>query len=301
MSTRSPVSPFVSAVAIILLAILLFDIMGAIIKFLGDRYSPQQLSVFRNLFGLVPSFLVLWYSKSWQDAGRPLAIERWKLALLRGLFVTGAQYCFYLALTKMEFATATAIAFSGPLFVSALSVPLLGLQVGLVRWVAVFAGFAGVILVMQPASDVFNWYAVLPVIAAFGYACNSVSAKLFRASTSTALINLYSLVSALAGLHHPAVHHDRLCPHHYRARLDVDACHGNSRRIGGLLPDFRLPAYRTEQPVAIRVFRHSDFVRHRLDHIRRSTVRPADSGSFPDHRRRTGGYLARAQTKTQGR
>ncbi len=199
MSIRSPASPFVRAVAIILLAILLFDLMGAIIKFLGDRYPPQQLSVFRNLFGLVPSVLVLWYSKSWHEAGRPLGIERWKLAVLRGLFVTGAQFCFYLALTRMEFATATAIAFSGPLFVSALSVPLLGLSVGWVRWAAVVAGFGGVVLVMRPAGDVFNWYAVLPLIAAFGYACNSVSAKLFGASTSTALINLYSLVSALAG------------------------------------------------------------------------------------------------------
>ncbi|MEX0347087.1 MAG: DMT family transporter [Rhizobiaceae bacterium] len=192
-------SNFAKAVVLILTAIFLFDIMGAIIKHLGDRYPPQQLSVFRNLFGLVPSVLVLWYSKAWHEAGRPLVIERWLLALGRGLFVTGAQFCFYLALTKMAFATASTLVFAGPLFVTALSVPLLGKPVGIVRWLAVLAGFAGVLLVMQPGGEVFNWYAILPVFAAFGYACNNITAQLFRQETTTAAINLYSIVGALAG------------------------------------------------------------------------------------------------------
>ena len=41
------------------LAILLFDMQGVIIKFLGDRYPVQQLAAFRNVFGLIPSILVL--------------------------------------------------------------------------------------------------------------------------------------------------------------------------------------------------------------------------------------------------
>ncbi len=192
-------SSFVKAVILILTAIFLFDIMGAIIKHLGDDYPPQQLSLFRNIFGLVPSVLVLWFTASWQRAGRPIIIEKWLFALSRGLYVTGAQFCFYLALIKMEFATASTLVFAGPLFTTALSVPLLGKSVGLLRWLAVLAGFTGVILVMQPGSDVFDLYAILPVLAAFGYACNNITARMFPDDISTAVINLYALVGAVLG------------------------------------------------------------------------------------------------------
>lgn len=192
-------SPFVRAVLTILLAIFLFDIMGAVIKLLGERYSPQQLSVFRNLFGLLPSLAVLWYSKDWQNAGRPLILKQWKLGLARGAFVVLAQFCFYLSLTKLEFATASTIAFSGPIFVTALSIPILGHTVGLWRWLAVGIGFAGVVMVMQPGSGIFNWYAILPLGAAFGYASISVSARLFDESVPTALINIYAIVAAVVG------------------------------------------------------------------------------------------------------
>lgn len=190
---------FMRAVAILLLAILLFDVMGAIIKHLGARYPPQQLSVFRNIFGLVPGAVVLWSSAAWHSAGRPVMIEKWPLALARGLFVTGAQFCFYWSLTVMEFATASSIAFAGPLFLTALSVPVLGNRVGLTRWLAVCAGFSGVVMVMRPGGVAFDWHAVLPVLAALGYASTNVTAQLFSRTTATAAINLYSLVGAIAG------------------------------------------------------------------------------------------------------
>lgn len=191
-------SPFLRAVLTILLAIFLFDVMGAIIKHLGGRYPTQQLSMFRNLFGLIPSFIVLFYSREWIGVGRPVVIRQWRLALLRGGFVVLAQFCFYRSLVHLEFATAATIGFAGPLFITSLSVPILGLRVGAWRWLAVCLGFAGVMLVMQPGSEVFNWYAVLPLGAAFGYACISISARLFDDDVPTALINVYSLVGALA-------------------------------------------------------------------------------------------------------
>ncbi|MGI9407893.1 MAG: DMT family transporter, partial [Hyphomicrobiaceae bacterium] len=199
MTSHQTGSSFTRAVLTLLAAIFLFDIMGAIIKHLGGRYPTQQLAMFRNLFGLIPSILVLFYSKSWYTAGKPIVLRQWKLALLRGGFVVLAQFCFYLSLVHLEFATASTIGFSSPLFITALSIPLLGSRVGVWRWLAVFLGFAGVIMVMRPGSELFNWYAVLPLGAAFGYACISITARLFDDDAPTALINVYSLVGALAG------------------------------------------------------------------------------------------------------
>jgi len=199
MTTRSKPTSFFVAAAIVLLAILLFDIMGAIIKHLGAQYPAPQMSMYRNLFGLLPTLMILWWSREWINAGRPVVIRQWKLALGRGGFVVLAQMAYYLALSRMEFATVTTLAFAGPLFVTALSIPMLGHRVGPWRWLAVLIGFSGVVLVMRPTASNFNWLAVLPLLAAFGYASLTVSSKLFDDSVSTALINLYSNIGALIG------------------------------------------------------------------------------------------------------
>ena len=199
MNTPTQKSPLFNAIAIILLAIFLFDVMGAIIKHLGTQYPAQQLSMLRNVFGLIPSVLVLFYSSSWREAGRPVRLVQWKLAIARGGFVAIAQFCFYLSLIHMEFATASTIAFSGALFVTLLSIPILGHRVGMWRWSAVGMGFVGIVLVMRPDTDSFNVYALLPACAALGYAASSVTAQLFDKSVPTALINLYALAGALTG------------------------------------------------------------------------------------------------------
>ena len=199
MNTLTQKSPLFNAIAIILLAIFLFDVMGAIIKHLGARYPAQQLSMLRNVFGLIPSVLVLFYSRDWRESGRPVRLVQWKLAIARGGFVTIAQFCFYLSLIHLEFATASTIAFSGALFVTLLSIPILGHRVGIWRWSAVGTGFVGIVLVMRPDAGSFNVYALLPVCAALGYAASSVTAQLFDKSVSTALINLYALAGALTG------------------------------------------------------------------------------------------------------
>ena len=199
MNTRPSAVSFAVAAAIMLTSIMLYDVMGAIIKHLSQHYSTPQLAVFRNFFGLIPTLLILFWSQNWIQAGRPVAIRQWKLALARGGLGACAQISFYLALTHMEFATATTIAFAGPLFITALSIPLLGHRIGSWRWLAVLIGFTGVMLVMRPATEDFTWHAVLPLCAALGFAGTSVTAQLFDKTVPTAVINLYYSVGTLIG------------------------------------------------------------------------------------------------------
>lgn len=190
---------FLRAVVYILLAILLFDLQGVIIKYMGDRYSVQQLASFRNIFGLIPSLLVLMLSRDWHARGRILGIRQWRLGLLRGLCIAVAQFCFYLAITKMELATASTLTYISPVLITMLSIPLLGHHVGLWRWLAVLVGFIGVLLIMAPGSEVFTLYSLLPIGAAFGYSISTVCAKLFDDHVPTALINMYASVGSLVG------------------------------------------------------------------------------------------------------
>ena len=188
---------FVRAVVYILFAILLFDLQGVIIKFLGDRYPVQQLASFRNVFGLIPSLLVLVLSRDWHARGKIIKIRQWRLGLMRGVFIGAAQFCFYLAITKMELATASTLTYISPVLITLLSVPILKHHVGIWRWLAVFLGFIGVLMIMAPGSELFTPYSLLPIGAAMGYSLSTVCVRLVDDNVPTGLINMYASVGAL--------------------------------------------------------------------------------------------------------
>lgn len=187
------------AIFLSLVALTLFDAMGLVIKHLSGTYSAAELSAWRNLFGLIPAIIALVAARSWHAAGRVLRIRQWKLGFMRGVIVTFAQLFFYMSLGRMEFATASTITYANALFMTALAVPVLGEQVGWVRWSAVMIGFVGVILVMQPGSDTFSFDALLPLGAACFYALAGVTARRMDDDVPSALVSLYSSVAAAFG------------------------------------------------------------------------------------------------------
>ncbi len=180
------------AILISLLSILLFDIMGLIIKHLSGSYGAAELSAYRNLFGLIPAGIALWTSRGWHAGGRRLMIRQWQIPLLRGAAVTVAQFCFYLAIGRLAFATAATISYSNALFILVYSVPLLGERVGLFRWSAALLGFAGVVMVMGPGREGFSTDALLPLGAAALYAFAGVSSRMMDEDVPSPLINLWS-------------------------------------------------------------------------------------------------------------
>lgn len=194
-----PPARFAAAVGMLLLAVFLLSLMGMLVKLLSDRYGAAELGAWRNMIGMIPSTIMLFLAADWRARGRPLKLRTWKLALLRGCFVTVAQFLYYLGLHHLEFATASTLTFTGPIFVTALGMVVLGTRVGPWRWFAVAVGFAGVVWIMQPGSDAFTLAALLPLGAAFGYACSSVTAPLLDREAPTALINLYSAAAAVVG------------------------------------------------------------------------------------------------------
>ena len=187
------------AILMSLLALALFDAMGLIIKRLSTDYGAAELSAYRNIFGLVPAAIALWWSPDWHAKGRQIKLRQWRLALLRGFVLTFAQLSYYLSLGLLAFATASTITYANALFVVVLSVFILREKVGMARWSAVIVGFVGVILVVGPGRDTFSPAAFLPLIAAACYALTVVTAQLFDDDVPTPLINLYSSLMAALG------------------------------------------------------------------------------------------------------
>lgn len=191
--------PVALAILISLVALVLFDLMGLVIKRLSATYGAAELSAWRNLVGLLPAAVALWTSVAWHAAGRRLCIRQWRLACLRGATVTFAQLTFYLSLGRMEFATTTTIAYSTALFTTAFAVPLLAEKVGPVRWLAVLIGFVGVVMVMGPGRGTFTWDALLPLAASVLYALTAVTARMIDDDVPSPLVNLYSSGTAAVG------------------------------------------------------------------------------------------------------
>ena len=187
------------SIAMMLAGIVLLDCMGAVAKHLVQRYPAQQISVVRNVVGLLPIVAIL----LWEGRGRiilgSIRLRQWRLGIARGLLVAVAQLALYGSYQRLELATVAVIAYSGPLFITMLSIPWLGERVGIWRWAAVVGGFVGVVLVVGPGTDLFTWYGILPAIAAFFYANSLVLTRRFDTSVSHAAINLYAQAGAIAG------------------------------------------------------------------------------------------------------
>ena len=186
------------AIGVIFVGILAFDMMGILVRMLGGSYPVMQIAALRNFFGVIPALILLWHSRQFSDLPRINRPRFHLINLVRSSSVVMAQLCFYTALTKIEFATAGALGFSGPMFITALSVPFLGHRIGIWRWGAVFLGFAGVVTIMQPFQDGFSIYMVLPVIAAFCYATSSVLVRFYPPEIPSAAIQFGQQIATCA-------------------------------------------------------------------------------------------------------
>ncbi|MEY8841834.1 DMT family transporter [Cribrihabitans sp. XS_ASV171] len=145
----------------------------AVAKLLTDRYAPIQIVFLRNLIA-VPMIATVIVT-AFGPAG--LRTSHLRLHALRGALMVLGAWLFFTALSHMPLAEATALVFSAPIFITALSVPLLGEHVGWRRWGAVLVGFAGVLVIVRPGSAAFQVTALLPVGTALCYALFMLSAR----------------------------------------------------------------------------------------------------------------------------
>ncbi|WP_139116014.1 DMT family transporter, partial [Xanthomonas translucens] len=135
-----------AAAAWMIAAVACFALMDATMKLLTAHYPALQVATLRG--GASLPFVLLWVLAT---AGpRSILPVRWGLHLLRGVLGIAMIGCFAWALRSLPLSTAYTIYFVAPLLVTALSVPLLGEQVGPRRWAAIGIGLVGVLVVLRP-------------------------------------------------------------------------------------------------------------------------------------------------------
>lgn len=165
-----------AGIAFVAVGVFCVTINDALVKHLGETYPVVQVVFFRMLFALP-----LIAGMAFAVAGRSALLSRRPVFHLgRGLLNAIAAFSFYLGLTHLPLAETTAIAFSAPLFVTLLAIPLLGERPGAGQWLVTLLGFVGVVLIIQPGGDAFSPAAVLPLITALSYASFMLSARFLQ-------------------------------------------------------------------------------------------------------------------------
>lgn len=148
-------------------ALVAFATFDAGSKYMLERYPAPFLNVMRYLAVIVLAITMLWRHGS----GMRLRDAPEKpLLILRGVTLATVATCFMTALIWMPLSEATAIYFTSPLIMVALSPWLLGERVRPVQWLAVAVGFAGMLLIVRPGGDLPLLGTLLMAVSAICYA-----------------------------------------------------------------------------------------------------------------------------------
>ncbi len=134
-------------------ALFCYTLIDSCAKLMVQAGLPAMEVVFVRYAGQFVLVLVLFLPRE----GRGLARTRnLKLEIGRGLFLLGSTVCNFIAVIYLPLTITSAISFTMPLILCALSIPLLSETVGWRRWLAIAIGFVGVMIIVRPGTEAFH-------------------------------------------------------------------------------------------------------------------------------------------------
>ena len=171
-------------------------INDAMAKYLTQSYPVGQVMALRGLSIIMLLIAFLFFMNNL----KALKIFSWKGHLLRAGTMTGSTFFFITGLSLLPITDAIAIAFVAPILSAILGVIILREAVSWKRWVAIFVGFFGVIIILQPASDAFKIAAIAPMgAAAFGAARDVITRAISGSENSLSILFTSMLMITVAG------------------------------------------------------------------------------------------------------
>ena len=178
------------------LSVCAFSIMDLIVKW-SDDYPLGQVIFFRGFFGIVLYYFVIpkERNRDFYFTKRPL------LHFSRCFFGLAALLSIFTALRNLPLATVVSISFAAPIFTTIFSIFFLSERVGYFRWLAVFIGFIGILIISEPGLSSLNVYYIFPVIFVLGMSYVAISIRQLSSTEPVWLISLFfSAAITIAGL-----------------------------------------------------------------------------------------------------
>ena len=184
------------AVLYMVASVICFSTMDLIVKYLDDVPFGQVLFM-RFFFGMIPIFFLIPKDKIFTF----YKTKRAGLHTFRAVSGTIAIIALFIALRNLPLADVISLTFTGPLFVTIMSVIFLSEKVGIRRWSAVGIGFVGMLFIVRPAFEEMNLYYIFPIVFSLGFANVAISIRSLSKTEPNYLIAFYfSLLSLLVGL-----------------------------------------------------------------------------------------------------
>lgn len=174
-------------IAMQLIAVTGFAVMGMLIKLLDGRYPTSEVILFRCWPALIPLLLYLPMQGGWSA----LKTRRPFWHLVRTGAGLASMFVGFYALSQMAMADYVAISFTAPLFGTLLSIPLLGERVGIWRLGAVAVGFSGAMVTIGPLSGSLDPVALFALGSAFGYGIAMIAMRKLGATDKSAATVFY--------------------------------------------------------------------------------------------------------------
>ena len=160
--------------------------ISALVKQLSDHYLVSQILLFRFAFAVIPLFGYMLFSLGISS----LKTTRIKDHGIRSISGIVSLSLFFYAVSLIPIAEATMLAYSSPIFITLLCIPVLSEQIGPWRWFAVIAGFIGVIVITAPGTAVFSLGSLFAIGSAILAAVVSVWLRLLSDTENTTTISI---------------------------------------------------------------------------------------------------------------
>ncbi|MEM6548718.1 MAG: DMT family transporter [Pseudomonadota bacterium] len=184
-----------AGIALMIAAFAFFTCIDASAKWLVQAGMPAMQVVFVRYAVHMAMVAVLFLPQEGLGLFRS---DAWGAEAMRSFFLLASTIFNFLAVIYLPLTLTAAIFFTVPLWVCALSVPLLGERVGPRRWAAILIGFCGVLIVTRPWSAEAHWAVLLSIGAAICASLYIILTRRLAGVDSTATQQFYA--AALASL-----------------------------------------------------------------------------------------------------
>ncbi|MEO0344358.1 MAG: DMT family transporter [Pseudomonadota bacterium] len=200
----SPINPnlILCGVLLIIATALMISVQDLVFKLFTGELTLWQIFSLRGIMA-VPVLVAICFASTRSITSVRLAFTLWPL--FRALCITMTFLAFYAAIPFLSLSTVGAANYTAPIFVAILSAYVIKEPVGLWGWIGVALGFLGVVILLQPGTDAFSVFSLLPIAGAAFYSighiitrthCQGIATEVLSLSQNTTMLFVGVLISA---------------------------------------------------------------------------------------------------------